>query len=70
MSTTLSISETSPPVVGADAVVVAVLKGTDGPLPGPGAKHVDEALGGTLAATLAALGVTGEVGEVTKIATG
>jgi leucyl aminopeptidase len=67
---TLNISQTSPHVVGADAVAVAVMKGTDGPLPGPGAKDVDEALGGTLAATLAALGVTGEAGEVTKIATG
>jgi leucyl aminopeptidase len=70
VSTTLSISETSPPLAGADAVVVAVMKGTDGPLPGPGATDVDTALGGTLAATLAALGVTGEAGEVAKVATG
>ncbi len=65
----MSISETPPHVIGADAVVVAVMKGTDGPLPGPGTKDVDEALGGTLASTLAALGVTGDAGEVTKIAT-
>ena len=36
----------------------------------PGTKDIDDALGGTLAGTLAALGATGEAGEVTKIATG
>src|SRR5215472_3346862 len=46
------------------------MKGAGGPVPGPGAKGIDEALGGTLAGTLAALGATGEAGEVTKIATG
>jgi leucyl aminopeptidase len=63
----LSISEAAPPLVDADAVVVAVIKGASGPLPGPGTKAVDEALGGTLAQTLATLGATGEAGEVTKI---
>jgi leucyl aminopeptidase len=38
-------------------------------VPGPGSKEVDGALGGTLATSLAALGATGQVGEVTKIAT-
>ena len=70
MSTTLSISEASPHLAGADAVVVAVMKGAGGPVPGPGAKGIDEALGGTLAGTLATLGATGETGEVTKIAAG
>ena len=36
----------------------------------PGTKDIDDALGGTLAGMLAALGATGEAGEVTKIATG
>ncbi len=70
MTTTLTISQDSPHLVAADAVVIAVVRGPDGPLPGPGAKDVDEALGGTLAQTLATLGVAGEVGEVTKIPSG
>jgi leucyl aminopeptidase len=69
VSTTLSISEAAPTQADADAVVVAVSKGASGPLPGPGAKDVDEALGGTLAQTLVTLGATGEAGEVTKIPT-
>jgi leucyl aminopeptidase len=70
VSTTLSITGTSPQLADADALVIAVSRGADGPQPAPGAKDVDDALGGTLAATLAALGATGEAGEVTKIASG
>ena len=70
MSTTLSITDTSPHLIDADALVVAVYSGADGPQPAPGTKDVDDALGGTLASMLAALGATGEAGEVTKIATG
>jgi leucyl aminopeptidase len=70
VSTTLSITDTSPHLIDADALVVAVCSGADGPQPGPGTKDIDDALGGTLASTLAALGATGEAGEVTKIATG
>ena len=70
MSTTLSITDTSPHLIDADALVVAVHSGADGPQPAPGTKDIDDALGGTLADMLAALGATGEAGEVTKIATG
>ena len=66
----LSITSSSPDKVDADAVVVAVCAGPDGPQLAPGAKDVDDALGGTLAGTLAALGATGEAGEVTKIPSG
>jgi leucyl aminopeptidase len=66
----LSITGSSPGQIDADAVIVAVCAGPDGPQLAPGAKDVDDALGGTLAGTLAALGATGEAGEVTKIATG
>src|SRR5262249_24597509 len=65
--TTLHISEALPHLVDADAVVIGVTKGAGGAIPVPGTKDVDEALGGTLADMLAALGATGEVGEVTKI---
>jgi leucyl aminopeptidase len=67
---TLSIIDTLPHLVDADAVVIAIRRGAGGPQPGPGAKDIDDALGGTLAATLAALGASGDTGEVTKIATG
>jgi leucyl aminopeptidase len=51
----------------ADAIVIAVAQGPDGPVPAPGAQDVDAALGGTLAQTLAALGGTGKAEEVTRI---
>jgi len=70
VSTVLSITGNSPHLVEADVVVLAVCAGADGPELAAGTKDVDDALGGTLAATLAALGATGEAGEVTKIATG
>ncbi len=70
MTTTLSISDSRPSLAEADAVVIGVLPGADGPVPAPGSADVDEALGGSLAATLAALGATGQPEEVTKIATG
>jgi leucyl aminopeptidase len=70
VSTTLSITDTPAHQVDADALVVAACTGPAGPQPAPGAKDVDDALGGTLAATLGALGATGEAGEVTKIASG
>jgi leucyl aminopeptidase len=68
--TTLRTSQASPRDVPADAIVVGVVRGPDGPRPAPGAEDVDAALGGTLAETLAALGATGDAEEVTRIASG
>lgn len=51
-----------------DAVVVAVGKGPDGPLPTPGAEAVDRLLGGRLFAALADLGARGAEDEVTRLA--
>src|SRR5215472_3921331 len=65
----LSITGSSPDKIDADAVIIAVCAGPDGPQLAPGAKDVDDALGGTLESALAALGATGEAGEVTKIPT-
>ena len=65
---TLHISESAPHQVEADAVVIGVTKESGGAVPVPGTKDVDEALGGSLAQTLATLGATGEAGEITKIA--
>jgi len=67
---TLHISEASPRQVEADAIVIGVTREASGPLPVPGTKDVDEALGGALAHTLATLGATGEAGEVTRIPSG
>jgi leucyl aminopeptidase len=70
VTTTLSISDSPPRSVDADAVVVGVIQGPDGPIAAPGSEDIDDALGGSLAATLAALGATGQPEEVTKIASG
>lgn len=69
MGTTVSISGSTPASAGADAIVIPVIPGPDGPQPGPGAEDVDKAFGGTLAATLTTLGATGQPGDVIKIAT-
>ena len=71
MTTTLSISTSAPRSIDADAVVIGVIKGPDGPLLAPGAADLDEALGGglggDLATTLAILGATGQAEEVTRL---
>jgi leucyl aminopeptidase len=68
VTTTLRTSQESPRDAKADAIIVGVAQGPDGPVPAPGAEEVDAALGGNLAETLAALGATGKAEEVTKIA--
>jgi leucyl aminopeptidase len=68
VTTTLQISQSAPRDVQADAIIIGVIQGPDGPLPAPGAEDVDAALGGSLAETLAALGATGRQDEVTRIA--
>jgi leucyl aminopeptidase len=71
VTTTLSISTSAPRTIDADAVVIGVIKGPDGPLLAPGAADLDEALGGGLggglATTLAILGATGQAEEVTRL---
>ncbi len=54
----------------ADAIIIGVTEGPDGPVPAHGAQDVDGALGGSLATTLAALGATGKQDELTRIASG
>jgi leucyl aminopeptidase len=67
VTTTLSISTSAPRSIDADAVVIGIIKGQDGPILAPGAADLDEALGGGLAATLATLGATGQAEEVTRL---
>jgi leucyl aminopeptidase len=68
VTATLRTSQEAPRDARADAIIVGVAQGPDGPRPAPGAEDVDAALGGTLADTLAALGATGKAEEVTRIA--
>ena len=70
MTTTLQISQSAPRDARADAIIIGVIQGPDGPLPAPGAEDVDAALGGSLAETLSALGATGKQDEITRIASG
>ena len=67
MTVSLSNSESAAGTAEADVLVIGVAQTPDGPSVAPGADGVDEALGGTLADTLAALGATGELEELTKI---
>jgi leucyl aminopeptidase len=68
-ATTLHASPETARDTSADAIVVGVTSGADAPALAPGAQDVDSALGGSLAATLAALGATGNAEEVTMVAT-
>ena len=70
MTTVLQAKQLSPREAPADAVIIGVIQGPDGPVLAPGAGDVDEALGGRLAATLAALGATGAQDEITRIVSG
>ena len=67
--TSISVSSAAPRSARVDALVVGVTEGRRGPLLVPGAEDLDEAYGGKLAATLAAVGATGKKGEVTKVPT-
>jgi leucyl aminopeptidase len=66
---TIHTSEASARATEADALIVGVVQGADGPYPAPGARDVDDALGGTLTELLTALDATGRAEEVTKIPT-
>jgi leucyl aminopeptidase len=68
VTTTLQTSQEAPREAQADAIIVGVIQGQDGPRPAPGAEDVQDALGNKLAETLAVLGATGKAEEVTRIA--
>jgi leucyl aminopeptidase len=70
VTTTLRTSQETLRDTSADAIVIAVAQGQDGPVPAPGAQDVDAALDGKLAETLAAVGATGKAEEVTRIPSG
>ncbi|GAA3796734.1 leucyl aminopeptidase [Streptomyces chiangmaiensis] len=65
--TALTLSTAAAAGQRADAIVVGVAKGAEGPVVAPGAEAVDQAYDGRLAATLETLGASGAEGEVTKL---
>ncbi|WP_031050949.1 leucyl aminopeptidase [Streptomyces sp. NRRL F-5650] len=65
--TALTLSTAAAPGLRADAIVIGVAKGPDGPSVAPGAEAVDKAYDGRLAAVLETLGASGAEGEVTKL---
>jgi leucyl aminopeptidase len=67
VTVSIATSQSAPETAEADVLVIGVVKTPDGPAAAPGLAGVDEALGGTLAGTLAALGATGDAEELTKI---
>jgi leucyl aminopeptidase len=64
----LTVSTADARSATADALVIGVTESAGGPVPAHGSEDIDAALGGTLAATLTALGATGKQDEITKIA--
>ena len=67
MTTTLRTQQSAARDVSADAIIIAVSEGADGPHLAAGSEDVDAALGGGLAQTLTALGATGRPEEVTRL---
>src|SRR4051812_21900336 len=67
--TALSLTKTTLSDVKADAIVIGVAAGPDGPVIAPGASDVEKAFKRRLLPALTALGARGKVGEVTKLAT-
>jgi len=59
------VSDTS-----ADAIIIAISQGPDGPVPAFGAEEADAALGGGLIQMLTTLGATGKLEEVTRLVSG
>ncbi|MFE1207320.1 leucyl aminopeptidase [Streptomyces sp. NPDC058762] len=65
--TALTLSTAAAPGLRADAIVIGVAKGANGPSVAPGAEAVDKAYDGRLAGVLETLGASGAEGEVTKL---
>jgi leucyl aminopeptidase len=65
----LTTSTESARSAAADALIIGVIEGPEGPELAAGAQDAGAAFDGTLTATLTALGATGKQDEITKIAT-
>jgi leucyl aminopeptidase len=67
VTVSIATSESAPEAAEADVLVIGVIQTPAGPAAAPGLAGVDDALGGTLAGALSALGATGELEEISKI---
>ena len=67
--TAVSLTKTTMSSVKADALLIAVAQGPDGPVLVNGAADVDKAFKKKLVAALSTLGATGKANEIVKIAT-
>jgi leucyl aminopeptidase len=67
VTVSIATSESAPETAGADVLVIGVVSTPGGPAAAPGLAGVDDALGGTLAGALSALGASGELEEISKI---
>jgi leucyl aminopeptidase len=67
--TAVSLTKTTLSDVKADALLIGVAQGPDGPVLVPGAADVDKAFKKKLLAALTTLGATGKANETTKLAT-
>jgi leucyl aminopeptidase len=65
--TTVTVSISPADSLRADAIVIGVTKGPQGPVPAPGAETVVKAFDGALTEILGMLGMTGAEGEVVKL---
>ncbi|KOV71214.1 aminopeptidase A [Streptomyces sp. MMG1121] len=63
----MTLSTAAAPGLRADAIVIGVAKGAQGPVVAPGAEAVDKAYDGRLAGVLETLGASGAEGELTKL---
>ncbi|KOV91464.1 aminopeptidase A [Streptomyces sp. NRRL B-3648] len=63
----MTLSTAAAPGLRADAIVIGVAKGAQGPVVAPGAEAVDKAYDGKLAGVLETLGASGAEGELTKL---
>jgi leucyl aminopeptidase len=63
MTVTLLTSQSAPTDTDADALVIGIFQGADGPVPTLGTDQID------VTAALTALGATGKLEEITKIPT-
>jgi leucyl aminopeptidase len=70
VTTTLRNQASAVRDVEADAIIIAIGQGPDGPVLAPGAGDIDAALDGDLIRTLTTLGATGKAEEVTRLVSG
>src|SRR3954451_19108343 len=67
--TAVTLTKTTMSGVKADALLIGIAEGANGPVLAPGASDIDKAFKKKLVAALTTLGATGKVEETVKLAT-